>query len=91
VPFSDISGQLNNCLHPSHLSLDNDIEVFLLHLWEHQEMDRSAIWNSGVIGDELSQRLIDVLCQERRVRGLNMSFSLGDEDLMDVLPLFGTA
>lgn len=62
------SGELDDDLHTLHLSLDGGIEVLLLHLWEEQEVDRPGIAIFGILRDERPQGLVDILCQERRVR-----------------------
>ena len=43
MSISDISRQLDDSLHPLDLTLDVLIEVFLLHLWEEQEVDGPCI------------------------------------------------
>jgi hypothetical protein len=67
VFLSNVSGQLYNRLHPLNLSLNIGIKVFVFDLWEAQEMDGSRITGRRIIWNERTERLIDILRQERRV------------------------
>lgn len=70
MSFPDVSSQINNSLHALHLSLDVCIKVLRLYFGESQEVYGARITGCGILGNEQSQRLIDVLRQERRIRRL---------------------
>jgi len=65
--LSDIPSQFDDGLHALDLAFDNDIEVFLLDLWEGEEVDRAYISCRGVFRNERSECLIDVFCHEGSV------------------------
>ena len=61
--ISDRSRQLYDSLHALDLTLDDGVEVFLLHLREAEEMDRTGIF-VGAGWDEYSELLVDAFGQE---------------------------
>jgi len=55
-----------------NLALDIRVEVYLLDFWEAQKVNRTGVPSRWILGDELSQRLIKVLCDEWCVGGLGL-------------------
>lgn len=43
VPLTDVSGEVDDGLHPLYLSLDLGIKVFLFHFWKAQKVDRTRV------------------------------------------------
>ena len=67
MTFADISRKLDDGLHSPYLSLDNGVEVLLLHFREEQKVHRTGIACFGILRNVLPQRLVNVLRQKRRV------------------------
>jgi hypothetical protein len=71
VLLSDIPSEIDDSLHALHLAFYHLVEVFLLDVGEHEEVDGSCVWNRRILRDIFTQSLVEILCQERSVRGLS--------------------
>lgn len=71
VLLSNIPCEINDSLHTLHLAFDHLIEVLFLDVGEHEEVDGPCIGNRRILRDKFTQRLVEILCQERSVRGLS--------------------
>ena len=71
MSFTEHTCQLDDGLHALDLSLDDNVEIFLLDFGERQEVNGSCIAGGGIFRNKWPKRLVDVLRQERRVRRLH--------------------
>jgi hypothetical protein len=69
--FSNVSCKLDNSLHSFHFSFNVNIKVLFFDLREQEEMDRTRISSVRIFWDVVFEGLINIFCQERRIRGLD--------------------
>ena len=91
MSLAQYTRQLNDGLHALDLPLDDDVEVLLLDLGEHKEVDGPGVAGLGILRDERPQALVDVLRQEGCIRGLQQTLATCCAEAKSDVPWYGRA
>jgi hypothetical protein len=64
MPFPDGTRQVDDSLHPLHLTFNVFVEILLLRFRQAQEVYRARIRHSRIFRDELPEALVQILRNE---------------------------